>query len=398
MADQNGVVISRRYFDPFGKTTTQSPSASLLENIRRMTYDLDIAKMQDLDVTNKNRRGFTDHEHLNEQQLIHMNGRVYDYNLGRFMSVDRLIQSPTSTSTQSINPYSYIMNNPLAGTDPTGYEGEAVEKEAFTGSRIKREASVEGGSITAGSSNLTFNGNVTSFISVKFNGIAAGAGDVSKVGSLEGNSAKGGGIGTGATGSGSPGGNGVAGLLSDNVFDNLSNTEQDAVTTLLSHHSQQGRVNESLGSFDSQQKADIAAHNLYNPLSQMVKDEVQWFVVKTEAGYQATFGAIGTLSGKGGSSTGVNVNKMYGVIEKSLGSASIMRSGHTHWDHNNKFSAKDSRYLYNGIKNGYFNKKHVISVSTRDGSYRELNYSRAKDSLNIARPEGQLIRGVEIGG
>jgi RHS repeat-associated protein len=132
MADQNGVVISRRYFDPFGKTTTQSPSASLLENIRRMTYDLDIAKMQDLDVTNKNRRGFTDHEHLNEQQLIHMNGRVYDYNLGRFMSVDPLIQSPTST--QSVNPYSYIMNNPLAGTDPTGY---AAESTCSTGTNVK---------------------------------------------------------------------------------------------------------------------------------------------------------------------------------------------------------------------------------------------------------------------
>ncbi|MDC2889332.1 hypothetical protein PN838_11750 [Psychrosphaera sp. G1-22] len=48
-----------------------------------------------------------------------MNGRVYDYNLGRFMSVDPFIQSPTST--QSVNPYSYIMNNPLSGTDPTGY-------------------------------------------------------------------------------------------------------------------------------------------------------------------------------------------------------------------------------------------------------------------------------------
>ncbi|MBP6519869.1 MAG: hypothetical protein KA308_13485 [Shewanella sp.] len=48
-----------------------------------------------------------------------MNGRIYDYNLGRFMSVDSFIQSPTST--QSVNPYSYIMNNPLAGTDPTGY-------------------------------------------------------------------------------------------------------------------------------------------------------------------------------------------------------------------------------------------------------------------------------------
>ena len=35
------------------------------------------------------------------------------------MSVDPVIQSPTNS--QSINPYSYIMNNPLAGTDPTGY-------------------------------------------------------------------------------------------------------------------------------------------------------------------------------------------------------------------------------------------------------------------------------------
>ena len=48
-----------------------------------------------------------------------MNGRVYDYNLGRFMSVDPFIQAPGNS--QSINPYSYIMNNPLGGTDPTGY-------------------------------------------------------------------------------------------------------------------------------------------------------------------------------------------------------------------------------------------------------------------------------------
>jgi hypothetical protein len=48
-----------------------------------------------------------------------MNGRVYDYNLGRFLSVDPFIQS--SGNSQSMNPYSYIMNNPLSGTDPTGY-------------------------------------------------------------------------------------------------------------------------------------------------------------------------------------------------------------------------------------------------------------------------------------
>jgi hypothetical protein len=48
-----------------------------------------------------------------------MNGRVYDYNVGRFMSVDPFIQAPQSS--QSINPYSYIMNNPMSGTDPSGY-------------------------------------------------------------------------------------------------------------------------------------------------------------------------------------------------------------------------------------------------------------------------------------
>jgi RHS repeat-associated protein len=202
MADQNGVVISRRYFDPFGKTTTQSPSASLLENIRRMTYDLDIAKMQDLDVTNKNRRGFTDHEHLNEQQLIHMNGRVYDYNLGRFMSVDPLIQAPTST--QSVNPYSYIMNNPLAGTDPTGYEGEVAETVEVAektvlvssiGSNLRSRVTATVASDGKGGHSVTASGGNGAAREGVINAIAgklSGAGfQVSNVGSPGDNAAKG---------------------------------------------------------------------------------------------------------------------------------------------------------------------------------------------------------------
>lgn len=63
--------------------------------------------------------GFTQHEHADEVRLIHMKGRLYDYRLGRFLSVDPLVQFPTNS--QSLNPYSYIMNNPLAGTDPTGF-------------------------------------------------------------------------------------------------------------------------------------------------------------------------------------------------------------------------------------------------------------------------------------
>ncbi len=87
-----------------------------------------------------------------------MNGRVYDYNLGRFMSVDPVIQEPGNS--QSLNPYSYIMNNPLAGTDPTGYEGKEVEKTVTvstktTGSHLRKtkvtiSASSEGISISGG--------------------------------------------------------------------------------------------------------------------------------------------------------------------------------------------------------------------------------------------------------
>ena len=64
-------------------------------------------------------RGFTGHEHIEEMGLIHMNGRVYDPELGRFLSADPNIQFPHAS--QSYNRYSYVLNNPLKYTDPSGY-------------------------------------------------------------------------------------------------------------------------------------------------------------------------------------------------------------------------------------------------------------------------------------
>jgi len=64
-------------------------------------------------------RGFTGHEHLVEVGLIHMNGRVYDPLTGRFLAADPLIQDPYDA--QSYNRYSYVRNNPLSFTDPSGY-------------------------------------------------------------------------------------------------------------------------------------------------------------------------------------------------------------------------------------------------------------------------------------
>ena len=63
-------------------------------------------------------RGFTRHEHLDRTGLIHMNGRMYDPRLGRFLSPDPIVGDPTSS--QSWNLYSYVGNNPLSYVDPTG--------------------------------------------------------------------------------------------------------------------------------------------------------------------------------------------------------------------------------------------------------------------------------------
>ena len=64
-------------------------------------------------------RGYTGHEMLDAVGVIHMNGRIYDPTLGRFLQADPVIQFPDYS--QSWNRYSYVLNNPLAYTDPSGY-------------------------------------------------------------------------------------------------------------------------------------------------------------------------------------------------------------------------------------------------------------------------------------
>lgn len=48
-----------------------------------------------------------------------MNGRIYDARLGRFLQADPNVDGVTNT--QGYNRYSYVQNNPLNATDPTGY-------------------------------------------------------------------------------------------------------------------------------------------------------------------------------------------------------------------------------------------------------------------------------------
>ena len=68
-------------------------------------------------------RGYTDHEMLDGVGLVHMNGRVYDPVLARFLRSDPVVSDPLSA--QTYNGYSYVGNNPLGAIDPSGYDGES---------------------------------------------------------------------------------------------------------------------------------------------------------------------------------------------------------------------------------------------------------------------------------
>ena len=107
ITDNTGNAIERRHFDAWGNITnywnaegkTTIPAEGIL-----------------LD------RGYTGHEHLLSVGLIHMNARLYDPVLHRFLQPDNYVQDPFDT--QNFNRYGYVLNNPLLYTDPTGEYGE----------------------------------------------------------------------------------------------------------------------------------------------------------------------------------------------------------------------------------------------------------------------------------
>jgi RHS repeat-associated protein len=64
-------------------------------------------------------RGFTNQEQMADVCLDNYNARIYDPQIGRFMSADTEV--PDLHNTQSYNRYTYVENGPLSYTDPTGH-------------------------------------------------------------------------------------------------------------------------------------------------------------------------------------------------------------------------------------------------------------------------------------
>jgi RHS repeat-associated protein len=107
ITNASGSVVQPMAFDAFGRRRDAVDYDAFTDP---MIFGFD---------TTKTTRGFTFHEQLDPVGLIHMNGRVVDPTLGRFLSPDPFVQDPSNT--QSLNRYSYVFNNPLSATDPSGY-------------------------------------------------------------------------------------------------------------------------------------------------------------------------------------------------------------------------------------------------------------------------------------
>lgn len=108
ISDEQGNKLEQRHYDAWGNFT------HLKLGDEPVSTDKAFIKGASLLVD----RGYTGHEHFMDVGIIHMNGRLYDPLLRRFLNADENIQDPTNT--QNYNKYGYVLNNPLMYNDPNG--------------------------------------------------------------------------------------------------------------------------------------------------------------------------------------------------------------------------------------------------------------------------------------
>jgi|GEM_PF-2487904 len=113
LSDEQGNLRERLEYDAWGKRRSADDNAGTPDTLDGKTDN----------------RGYTGHEMLDQLDLVHMNGRVYDPLTAKFLSADPLVSD--LTNGQNYNRYSYVLNNPTNLTDPTGFQCETVTGSAI---------------------------------------------------------------------------------------------------------------------------------------------------------------------------------------------------------------------------------------------------------------------------
>jgi RHS repeat-associated protein len=108
VVDAAGTVLQRMGYDTWGRRRNANGSEMAWSTLGPGG----LANLQD-------HTGYTGQLQLDDLGLVHLNGRVYDPMLGRMTSPDPTVPEPYDL--QSWNRASYVQNNPLGFTDPTGF-------------------------------------------------------------------------------------------------------------------------------------------------------------------------------------------------------------------------------------------------------------------------------------
>lgn len=113
VTDGNGAVVSRKDFAAFGdETITTQRTATLGYTAPDIRQD------------------YTGYQKDSESGLEFAQARYYNTQHGRFTSVDPLPASARIYAPQSLNRYSYALNNPLQFVDPTGMDVDVQDDKA----------------------------------------------------------------------------------------------------------------------------------------------------------------------------------------------------------------------------------------------------------------------------
>jgi RHS repeat-associated protein len=94
--DDNGNKVEDIFYYSFGETRQDTGSGNLMHKYTGQELDY-------------------------ETNLYNYGARLYDPEIGRFISPDSIVPNPGDP--QSLNRYSYVLNNPMRFTDPTGHCG-----------------------------------------------------------------------------------------------------------------------------------------------------------------------------------------------------------------------------------------------------------------------------------